>query len=72
MKTPHEITLLLANSDPIGIVDYERDYSPQTPGAGPMKGCLYCKSDYVFTNNIYTGHQDNCVWMYAIEYKNSL
>lgn len=32
----------VAEKDPIGIVWYERDWSDVTPGAGPIKGCIYC------------------------------
>lgn len=63
--TMDEIVIALAKSNPIGIVDYGRDYSDLTPGMGPMYRCIYCKSDYVFPKALMIGHENNCIWLMA-------
>ncbi len=52
----------VADMDPIGIVDYEDRWSDVTPGAGPLDGCIFCKSR---TATVKGGHFDACLWMEA-------
>jgi hypothetical protein len=56
-----EFVRRLATMDPIGIIDYEADWSEVTPGQGPIRGCIFCKmSDYANPP-----HSKDCLWLLA-------